>query len=134
MWRGTAGSYSRPRGAAVSLAAVERQLLPRREQANVWLAAARDEELLAGGRALHVPAKTAAALVDANGARGVVSGASRDRTGDLLLAKQALSQLSYGPRRQMVGGPVYRRPRPFLGGSSRNWIAPIPATKSIGSQ
>ncbi len=25
-------------------------------------------------------------------------GASRDRTGDLLLAKQALSQLSYGPR------------------------------------
>jgi hypothetical protein len=25
------------------------------------------------------------------------SGASRDRTGDLLLAKQALSQLSYGP-------------------------------------
>jgi hypothetical protein len=27
-------------------------------------------------------------------------GANRDRTGDLLLAKQALSQLSYGP-----GGP-----------------------------
>jgi hypothetical protein len=26
-----------------------------------------------------------------------LSGASRDRTGDLLLAKQALSQLSYGP-------------------------------------
>ena len=26
-----------------------------------------------------------------------VGGASRDRTGDLLLAKQALSQLSYGP-------------------------------------
>jgi hypothetical protein len=26
-------------------------------------------------------------------------GASRDRTGDLLLAKQALSQLSYGPWR-----------------------------------
>ena len=25
------------------------------------------------------------------------SGASRNRTGDLLLAKQALSQLSYGP-------------------------------------
>ena len=24
-------------------------------------------------------------------------GANRDRTGDLLLAKQALSQLSYGP-------------------------------------
>jgi hypothetical protein len=27
----------------------------------------------------------------------VFYGASRDRTGDLLLAKQALSQLSYGP-------------------------------------
>jgi hypothetical protein len=29
--------------------------------------------------------------------RHFLSGASRDRTGDLLLAKQALSQLSYGP-------------------------------------
>ena len=28
-----------------------------------------------------------------------VGGANRDRTGDLLLAKQALSQLSYGPER-----------------------------------
>jgi hypothetical protein len=26
-----------------------------------------------------------------------INGANRDRTGDLLLAKQALSQLSYGP-------------------------------------
>ena len=32
-------------------------------------------------------------------ARVAGSGASRDRTGDLLLAKQALSQLSYGPAR-----------------------------------
>ncbi len=32
-----------------------------------------------------------------------LSGASRDRTGDLLLAKQALSQLSYGPARPSVG-------------------------------
>ena len=31
------------------------------------------------------------------GCRQLLSGASRDRTGDLLLAKQALSQLSYGP-------------------------------------
>ncbi len=29
-----------------------------------------------------------------------MSGANRDRTGDLLLAKQALSQLSYGPARR----------------------------------
>jgi len=32
------------------------------------------------------------------GLRFSSNGASRDRTGDLLLAKQALSQLSYGPR------------------------------------
>ena len=30
------------------------------------------------------------------------SGANRDRTGDLLLAKQALSQLSYGPKLDRV--------------------------------
>ena len=30
-------------------------------------------------------------------AANLPSGASRDRTGDLRLAKQALSQLSYGP-------------------------------------
>jgi hypothetical protein len=36
------------------------------------------------------------------------SGASRDRTGDLLLAKQALSQLSYGPSNSALidGGPA----------------------------
>jgi hypothetical protein len=32
------------------------------------------------------------------------SGASRDRTGDLLLAKQALSHLSYGPERAECSG------------------------------
>ena len=39
------------------------------------------------------------ALVDDDQGRSAleVGGASRDRTGDLLLAKQALSQLSYGP-------------------------------------
>ena len=31
-------------------------------------------------------------------------GARRDRTDDLLLAKQALSQLSYGPFREQVSG------------------------------
>ena len=33
----------------------------------------------------------------------VPGGANRDRTGDLLLAKQALSQLSYGPGALLVG-------------------------------
>ena len=32
------------------------------------------------------------------GAEYLESGANRDRTDDLLLAKQALSQLSYGPK------------------------------------
>ncbi len=43
-------------------------------------------------------------------------GANRDRTGDLLLAKQALSQLSYGP---VIGWWVWEelhpRPHPYQG-------------------
>ena len=39
-------------------------------------------------------------------------GASRDRTGDLLLAKQALSQLSYGPVGRSLGALGTRGPRP----------------------
>ena len=40
-----------------------------------------------------------------------VGGASRDRTDDLLRAKQALSQLSYSPilRTQLIGGPAWTR-------------------------
>ena len=41
-----------------------------------------------------------------------VGGASRDRTDDLLLAKQALSQLSYGPL-----GPGYRTSSPRAAGT-----------------
>jgi hypothetical protein len=49
-----------------------------------------------------------------------VGGASRDRTGDLLLAKQALSQLSYGPFDQShLGWWVWEdsnfRPHPYQG-------------------
>ena len=36
-------------------------------------------------------------------------GANRDRTGDLLLAKQALSQLSYGPVAWFCGGSGWTR-------------------------
>ena len=39
-------------------------------------------------------------IADSSLASRLAGGANRDRTGDLLLAKQALSQLSYGP----VGG------------------------------
>jgi hypothetical protein len=43
--------------------------------------------------------------------RKFVSGASRDRTGDLLLAKQALSQLSYGPEVTESNGAASNRAR-----------------------
>src|ERR1700730_2774199 len=36
--------------------------------------------------------------------QGFASGANRDRTGDLLLAKQALSHLSYGPEMPSLSG------------------------------
>ena len=48
-------------------------------------------------------------------------GANRDRTGDLLLAKQALSQLSYGPgyvprsRYWWVWEELHPRPHPYQG-------------------
>ena len=43
-------------------------------------------------------------------------GASRDRTGDLLLAKQALSQLSYGPSLGWwVWEELHPRPHPYQG-------------------
>ena len=38
-------------------------------------------------------------------------GARRDRTDDLLLAKQALSQLSYGPDRNQKSGIRYQEQR-----------------------
>jgi hypothetical protein len=41
-----------------------------------------------------------------------VGGARRDRTDDLLLAKQALSQLSYGPGRRSRQKPEARNQKP----------------------
>ena len=59
-------------------------------------------------------------IADSSGLRA--GGANRDRTGDLLLAKQALSQLSYGPAwfclRIRRGGPRW-----LVGGSG--WIRTI---------
>ena len=42
-------------------------------------------------------------------------GANRDRTDDLLLAKQALSQLSYGPKNWWVWVELNHRPHPYQG-------------------
>ncbi len=51
-----------------------------------------------------------------------MNGANRDRTGDLLLAKQALSQLSYGPATPNIGDavacPAAGKQRPERPGSS----------------
>jgi hypothetical protein len=69
--------------------------------------------------------------------RAIAGGANRDRTGDLLLAKQALSQLSYGPwRRELnpeIGAPIL----PF---SSLSWLVglgglepPTPRLSSVCS-
>ena len=46
---------------------------------------------------------------------GGAGGANRDRTDDLLLAKQALSQLSYGPNKWWVWEESNFRPHPYQG-------------------
>jgi hypothetical protein len=50
---------------------------------------------------MNPPARAQAKLQNPDECRGIAQpgGARRDRTDDLLLAKQALSQLSYGPVR-----------------------------------
>jgi hypothetical protein len=50
-----------------------------------------------GNRLAAVTVRYALASSRASRAGGKAGGASRDRTGDLLVANQALSQLSYGP-------------------------------------
>ena len=44
-----------------------------------------------------------------------IGGGERDRTDDLLLAKQALSQLSYGPKNWWVWVDSNHRPHPYQG-------------------
>jgi hypothetical protein len=54
----------------------------------------------------------------AHGGRQVkAGGASRDRTGDLLVANQTLSQLSYGPslKSWWVWEELHLRPHPYQG-------------------
>ena len=53
------------------------------------------------------PGGSAALIVRAAEPVGEAGGANRDRTDDLLLAKQALSQLSYGPN--ITGGSGWIR-------------------------
>jgi hypothetical protein len=59
-------------------------------------------------------------------AKAEPGGANRDRTGDLLLAKQALSQLSYGPGPRSgedlwwVWVDLNHRPPPYQDGALTN--------------
>jgi hypothetical protein len=64
-WRGTGGSYSRSRRAAVTRGGLDVQLITRWNEADVRLAAAGDEEFLARRRTLHVPAEAIAEVVGA---------------------------------------------------------------------
>jgi hypothetical protein len=74
--------------------------------------------------ALSDPCVLASVLQRALGAAG---GASRDRTGDLKLAKLALSQLSYGPgyikSDQVVGPGRVERPTSRLSGVRSNHLS-----------
>ena len=52
-----------------------------------------------------------------------LGGANRDRTGDLLLAKQALSQLSYGPGESLVGLDGFEPSTPALSRRCSNQLS-----------
>ena len=67
-------------------------------------------------------------------------GANRDRTGDLLLAKQALSQLSYGPYKgarnflsQLVGLGGLEPPTPRLSSVCSNQLSYRPCISDIAA-
>ena len=64
----------------------------------------------------------------------VPGGANRDRTGDLLLAKQALSQLSYGPGDagwQLVGLDGFEPSTPALSRRCSNQLSYRPSRLSV---
>src|SRR5207342_2488209 len=86
----------------------------RRIEAGVAAASASDQDLVASRGAFHPVAEVVAEPVGADGhlpllTVGPENGASGARTRDLLTAGQTLSQLSYGPRKGVIGRQVYRR-------------------------
>ena len=74
----------------------------RRAQPGVRFASAGDEERLASGSSLHVPAGFLTVLVRAECDESFGSGAEGARTPDLLAASEALSQLSYSPKAEIA--------------------------------
>src|SRR5689334_11890365 len=75
-------------------------------------------------RCLKKHHSNARAQLNAGSSLRDAGGANRDRTDDLLLAKQALSQLSYGPRVSSIGWWVWmdsnHRPPPYQDGALTN--------------
>ena len=71
-------------------------------------------------------------LHDVNGKELNYGGADRDRTGDPLLAKQVLSQLSYSPKRNhvMVGLGRLELPTSPLSGVRSNHLSYRPETRA----
>ena len=71
-------------------------------------------------------------LHDVNGKELNYGGADRDRTGDPLLAKQVLSQLSYSPKRNhvMVGLGRLELPTSPLSGVRSNQLSYRPKIRS----
>ena len=67
------------------------------------------------------------------------SGANRDRTGDLLLAKQALSQLSYGPAGHSSltaasGLPTEHLCRFYGDAGADDHLAELPGNRSVSAR
>jgi hypothetical protein len=73
----------------------------------------RSGDVATGRPSLFLEGKRPAASVlhFASARAEAVGGADRDRTGDLLVANQALSQLSYSPGRPEASGPQHEAGR-----------------------
>src|SRR5712692_3602462 len=61
-------------------------------------------------------------------------GGERDRTDDLLLAKQALSQLSYTPDKKLVGLDGFEPSTPALSRRCSNQLSYRPRIQDLGSR
>ena len=88
-------------------------------------------EFIFCGRAIQARSAITSLAFQPRPSRSIKSGgARRDRTDDLLLAKQALSQLSYGPathgtqqRREMVGLGRFELPTSRLSSARSNQLS-----------
>jgi hypothetical protein len=87
---------------------LQRRLIVGRDQTDVRLAAAGDQETLSGACSFHVPAKVVTEDVGADGfgfpIRGMELGGLEPPASGMPYRRSA--QLSYSPRQFVIGGPV----------------------------